>query len=83
MTNGPPSWINANYAIWFNDDYSDWVVGVLVNEEAALGSLKLIIRVPHVLLILPQIGIFTIPVNGILWLAHHSLAHKQKVRRPY
>ena len=29
MTNGHPSWINANYAIWFNDDYSDWVVGTI------------------------------------------------------
>jgi hypothetical protein len=59
-----------------------WLV-MLVVEEETLGLCTLMIRVPHVLLILQQIGIFFMAVNGILWLAHHSLAHKQKVRRPY
>ena len=25
--NGHPSWINANNAIWFVDDFDDWAVG--------------------------------------------------------
>ena len=27
IVNGHPSWINANHAIWFVDDYDDWAVG--------------------------------------------------------
>ena len=27
MTNGHQSWINADYAIWFDDVSNDWVVG--------------------------------------------------------
>ena len=27
IVNGHPSWINANYAIWYSDGAADWVVG--------------------------------------------------------
>jgi len=27
IVNGHPSWINANYAIWYADDLNDWVLG--------------------------------------------------------
>ena len=27
IVNGHPSWINANHAIWFVDDFDEWAVG--------------------------------------------------------
>jgi len=37
MTNGHPSWINANYAIWFNDVANDWMVGNVGSRGRDLG----------------------------------------------
>ena len=34
MTNGHPSWINANYAIWYVDDFQDWCVGSVADRGA-------------------------------------------------
>ena len=35
IVNGHPSWINANYAIWYAD--SDWVVGLIEGRGSDFG----------------------------------------------
>ena len=32
IVNGHPSWINANYAIWYSDGLPGWVVGPISNR---------------------------------------------------
>jgi hypothetical protein len=43
MTNGHPSWINANYAIWYIDNFNlgtekDWIVGRVEDRGSNRGS---------------------------------------------
>ena len=39
IVNDHPSWINANNAIWFVDDFDKWVVGYREHLGSSLGGL--------------------------------------------
>ena len=40
MTNGHPSWIDGNYAIWFSDDANDWIVGTIGGRGGNSGFMQ-------------------------------------------
>ena len=40
IVNGHPSWINANHAIWFDDDNDAWVVGYKEDLGTIFGGLS-------------------------------------------
>ena len=39
IVNGYPSWINADFAIWYSDDSSAWVVGSIEERGSDLAGI--------------------------------------------